>query len=412
MYRISASLSVWIIFLISPIIAVLYAFRYPKAYWVKNVIWMMVAFHGMTMPIIREGLDANRYKEALHKMAKEDLSFEGIVNALYNDETRYVDVMQPMVTYLVSIFTANETFLFLVFGLIFGYFYSRNLWFLIQQSLKRKLDFYAWVLLIIFALIVAFWQINAFRFWTAAHIFFLGTIQIFYYKRQKGWLFILLSLLTHYAFIIPVVLLVFHFFYRIPYQILFFIFLATFSISEVDFGALNERLKSYTPSFLEHRVDAYVSEEYAEKRASKSETRSWHAKFYGKALKWSIFVLIAFLYVKRKPVFGPYLFFGRLFSFTLLLYSFANIASMVPSGARYMTVTNLFAMGLLFLVYISVGKSLKMNRVLLILTPFLLFYGLVSLRSGADYMGIDLILSNPLIASVLKSDIALIEFVK
>lgn len=169
------SLYIFILYVLSPFLAVLVAVRNYKSAWAKNVVWLFVAFYGYTIVISSEGIDAASYRNYFIQMVQADLNWDIFSKMLYSDNGGYPDVVQPLITFMVSRFTADYKILFLMFALLFGYFYSRNIWFLLDRagtSLKKL----SIPIIISFVLIVPFWQINGFRMWTAAHIFFYGAI--------------------------------------------------------------------------------------------------------------------------------------------------------------------------------------------------------------------------------------------
>ena len=197
------------LFLFMPFLALLRVFFYYKLPETKNVIWLFTIFYGLTFVIIGGGKDAARYKNDFVKLAEDPhITFEEFTGYLYNEDTRYVDIAQPLISFIVSRFTNSPKYLFATFGLVFGFFYSRNINYLLLR-VRQRMKPEAIPFIVLFALLVAIWQINGFRFWTAAHVFIYGIFNLNDGKKVKGILFSTLSLLVHFSFVLPLIVLLF-----------------------------------------------------------------------------------------------------------------------------------------------------------------------------------------------------------
>ncbi|WP_199117570.1 hypothetical protein [Pedobacter sp. ASV28] len=127
---------IWVIFLLSPIISLFVAFRNYRAPWVKNVAWAFIIFYGVNFFIYDELMDANRYAEKLKNLHETEITTDNFLDLFFSDEeSSYLDFAAPVTTFLISRFTDNYAVLFGAYALIFGFFYSRNIWFLLDLSL-------------------------------------------------------------------------------------------------------------------------------------------------------------------------------------------------------------------------------------------------------------------------------------
>lgn len=399
------------LFALSPFLSLLLSIRNYRASWAKNGVWLFVAFYGYTMVISSEGIDANFYRDDFLRMAQSDISLDNFSNLLYSGEQSYVDIVQPLITFIVSYFTSDYRILFLVFGTLFGYFYSRNIWYLIDNSgagfRKEVIPF-----VVTFALIVGFWQINGFRMWTAAHIFFFGAIRYLYEDKKQGFFIAAFSVLVHFSFVLPTAILLIHTIFKNRVHFYFWIFFGTFFISEISLTVVNELLTSIVPDILLNRVEGYTNEEYAESISQSIQQNSWHAIFYERALRWVIISFISVIYFRslylvksRKSLFS-------LFNFTLLFLAIGNLLSLVPSGGRFNIIANLFAMTIIVLSLQKVQKGHVILRLVPFAVPALFLYCVVALRLGFDTIGVTTILGNPFVAIFTDVDIALIQFIK
>jgi hypothetical protein len=400
-----------LIYILSPLLALLVAIKNYKSTWAKNIVWLFVAFYGYTMVISNEGIDANGYRDSFLQMAQSELTFEDFISQLYNENSSYVDIAQPLISYVVSIFTTNFKVLFLVYGLIFGFFYSRNIWYIIEKA-GPKIRKETILFIFVFAFIIGFWQINGFRMWTAAHIFFYGAVQYIFDKKKKGFLIAALSIFVHFSFTLPVLLLILYTLVRNRTHLYFFTFIATFFISEINYGFVSEILANIIPDIFLGKVSGYTNEEYASQLKMTIQNTSWHAKYYSIALKWVIVTFLCIMYFRGLNYLKSYKALHALYSFTLLFLAVSNILSLMPSGGRFTTVANLFAITTIFIFLQNIRSGPLFNNVLKISIVPLLFYCVVALRLGFDTIGTVTLLGNPIISLFIDTDIALIDVIK
>lgn len=382
-------------------------FVYGKP-WAKNVVWLFVAFFGFTL-IFGESKDANRYVERFLQMQDFHWNFDEFFMLLYNDETKYVDIVQPLLSFILSRFTDDPRILLAVFGLIFGYFYSRNIWFLIDyhgKRLKPEVVF----LVLTFSLIVGFWEVNGFRFWTAAHVFVLGAFQYFYGQSKRGLLVAVSSVFFHAAFALPVFLLLFHIPLCQQLKVFYVLFVLSFFISEIDFAFIRENLM-FLPALFYERASQYISEEVAARRLEQAANLSWHAVYYGKALKAAMLILGSyFIYARRSLPNVKIL--PALVSFSYLLYGVSNILSVVPSFGRFLFLASLLVVAAAVLLLQSECRLGFRRPFLWCVLPLLLFFDVVAVRKSFDYISLYTVFGNPVTSWFGPGEMALIDFIK
>ncbi|MFU8858778.1 MAG: hypothetical protein ACNA8K_00005, partial [Cyclonatronaceae bacterium] len=108
----SNSLTATLLFMISPFVALMVALKRYKASWAKNVVWFFVVFYGFTFVIIRETMDAAGKRDTLKYMMDSEITFRNFSSLIFSDETNFVDIAQPLVIFLVSLFTNDYRILF------------------------------------------------------------------------------------------------------------------------------------------------------------------------------------------------------------------------------------------------------------------------------------------------------------
>src|SRR5690606_20695017 len=115
-----------------------------------------------------------------------------------DEESSYLDFAAPVITFVIARFTENYAILFGTYALIFGFFYSRNIWFILDR-MKEDIKPAALIVFIMICLLVPFWSINGFRFWTATHVFIYGMLPYMFLEKHPKYLLIAsLSVLFHF----------------------------------------------------------------------------------------------------------------------------------------------------------------------------------------------------------------------
>lgn len=391
-------------FIIFPFLGFFQALKNYRSSWAKPSVIAFVAFFGLTM-VKSETVDSSRYIHKLEGMYASNKSFDDIKASLYSDEGGQADIYVAIVTYFVSWFTDSGNFLFLIYGLIFGYFYANNIWLVLDQS-KGKLSKEQYLLLAAFALIIGFWTVNGVRMWTAAHVFFYGGFQYLYLGKKKGLIIAASSILIHFSFILPLGLLIAYTLVRLNFRFLYFFYIASFFIAELNIGIVRSSLEAYMPGFIQPRIKSYFNDEYIENYAEMVTNVNWYILYYNKLITYFNVIFMSILFFKADLSLSA----KKLLGFSLLFLGVANIISVLPSGARFLSVAFLFSLAFSFIVLANnkvpiIAKSVKW------LSPLLLLFVVVSIRMSFDYFSITT-LTNPIIALFTDNSVPLIDLIR
>lgn len=401
--------------LIFPLTSLYICLRYFRKPEAKNIFWFFCIFLGMVHIVFPEGgsgADGVRYAERLAVLHQQAISWENFAASLYSTGGN-VDIFQPLVTYLVSLITDNPQILFVVFATIFGFFYSRNMWFVLDKLPSGKLGFPTVIFLCIFFLVCPIWNINGVRMWTALHVFVYGALPFLYDKENKKIVWCFASLLVHFSFFVPLAILLVYRFAPKWLTAYFCFYLFSYVIQELDLGFVKSTL-SFLPGFLDSRVDSYTDEEYAGRVAERQGQMSWHVYAANRMAKLALLLLTTMVYIVGKKVMRKDAPIYRLFCFSLLFCGFANIVASVPSGGRFLTVANMFLLPSIILFYVSI-RNMELPRyvpaVFNVAAMLLLFPVIFNLRRGTDFYGISLLL-NPLLAPFVEDTRPFITTIK
>lgn len=409
--------SSWVVFFLFPVLSLFEAirnFRNPSA---KNWFWFFCAFYGLVHIYMPDGsygvvgADSVRYAITLERMYNSNLTWEVLKDTFYDGSNGGTDIFQPIVTFLVSRFTDNAHILFCVFAVVFGFFYSRNVWYVLSKC-PQKPGFQLSIFIIALALLTPIWQINGVRMWTALQVFMFGFLPyILDNDKSKIW-WSYCAFLFHFSFLILTALLLIYQFVphkRLPFLILFII---TFFVGELDLAVIRENLLGLGLTAFDAKINTYTADHVLENMRNSADNYSWHvilANNMSKYIYQSI-IVVSYFAIERVGQSRRKL-WTDLFCAAALFYSFANIVASVPSGGRFA----LPAQMLSIILAIMLLPSLRRGFIHLLYTIAawgLVFPIIFSIRAGMDFWGISLLITNPITCWFLEDNTPIIEFIK
>ncbi|MBF6609199.1 MAG: EpsG family protein, partial [Flavobacterium sp.] len=245
-----------------------------------------------------------------------------------------------------------------------------------------------------------------------AHIFFYGVFPYVADRNRKKLWFAVLAIFVHFSFLLPLLVLIAYMLVGNRARILFYLFIATSLVSEVNLEVVRNSLNSVLPSFFKEKVDTYTNEVYVEHRAIKNANPSLHFVLYKKALVYGVFIFLVFIYYMGLDYARKYKYLFNLFCFSLLFLSVTNISSLVPSGGRFTTIAILFAMSVIFFYVRSVPLKPPFRILLPVVLMGFVLYIVVAFRAGTDTIGVMTLFGNPIQLLFVESDTAVIELIK
>lgn len=409
---------------IYPFAGLIYSLSNWRQSWAKNVFWLACVYLGAVFIFLPEGMalgegaDSARYQMDLINFYGDNSSLFGIL-AKYRIEHNMMDFYQPIVTYFISRFTDNAHVLFAVFALVFGFFYSRNVWYILDKLPNNKQGIFI-VLTILFFLICPITQINGVRMWTALHVY-VYALMPYLLDRDKSKLWCLaLAPLIHFSFLYVSLLGLVY--VMLPERmktgsrtlqiVALSTFIATLAVNSLNMDAVGGMLMEYSPESYESRIELYVNQDLADRNAEGAALSNWYIAVSGILKKWTIAVLLIFLFPCMKKYFKGENGLNRLYLFALFLGAFANIMSLIPSGGRFQILSMMFMVPVILLSIMWIPKADSYYGMTKTAMLFLLIPVVVDFRRLFDFFGITAVFGNFFTAFFLESNVPLIEFVK
>lgn len=400
------------LFLISPVLGLYSAIINYKHVNLKNVLWIFNIFLGLTF-FFREDNDAQRYITELEIISSFETFDKFFYSYLQSDGKFRIDFLQPTISFFVSRFSVDGRVLYAIYGLFFGFFYSRNIDLLIQK-LNGSLRLEVKLFLIFFVCYLPFHQMNGFRFNIAIHIFIYGLLNfVLLNKKRLGLISILLTILFHDAFLIATGLfLVFLFLKKVQlsYHIIFYLYIISFFTSKLDLNLAGGYLESF--EFVREDRLSYLNEEYVEVSKSEFSDTNFYIKYKGDLI--SILVIVSFTWI--------YTWFSRIvisnkevidfFKLTLIFLTFVNFAVSIPIIARFAMVAHLSFAAMMFLFF-NANESIKFSSWFKLLAiPIISLTSIVSIWDGFSSWSLSTVFSNPLTFWFFDLDSSVSDFIK
>jgi len=395
-----------ILFFVWPLLTVIIAMYNYREKWAKNIAILFIAFYTYTRALPKGSYaDILSYKWKFEAMA--EMGFLQFLGGLFKDGNP--ELFTQIVQFLVSRFTSNYQIFFLVLGLIFDYFYSRNLWFLLER-VTTKMNY---VLILIFILILMntpFWNVAGSRWMFALQVFLYGFLQYSYNNKARGMLFIFLTIFIHLSFIIPIGVFLLFLILGNRINIYFIFFMISLFFTNISGSDVRES-SSLLPTVYQERIEGYTKESYIENKKASFQKARWYVGFYKKPLSYSVIVLtiILFVYYRNNIDLDSYLY--KFFNFSLLFSGVANTISPFSSAARFLVLSNTLILFITFLFTIDYQNT-KVTNFLKLATPFLLIFIIVAIRTAFDSTSIGTLIGNPLIAIFFEGTTPFIEYIK
>ena len=404
----------WIYFLVQPFFTLVYYlknFRHPAA---KNIIWAFTVFFGMTIAVGEEsqGSDINRYMDEMVYLHGINFDFRQAID--YFEKSGEIDILRTFLSIVVSRFTDNGHLLLIVYGIIFGYFFSRNMWFVLDR-VHGKLKWPSLILIWCLFLETPIWDMGGFRFHTGTHVFIFGLLPYLFDGKKKSLLWCYLTpVIFHFAFVAPLFILTLYLIFGNRIKLYFVFFLFSFIISEINIGPLNNLLENNAPEVFLERTDSYRNQEkITEFRKGGSGERVWYARYYRKLLIWSVSILLGIFYIKNRNFINSHTSIKTLLCFSFLLFGYANILSSIPSGGRFLHAAAILSLALLILYIQNYEYRSVMRKAIAISSPFLIIFIIVSIRESWYFTSLQALISNPIISLfTIGENISLNDIIK
>lgn len=316
----------------------------------------------------------------------KDLSIiESIAPIIYlNKGDIYIEILSVF----VGLFFESHHFFFAFIFAIYAFFFT-GIIFEISKLLPPQLTKFGLFFFICFALFFSIQRVMSVRFYTGATFYLYMMLNYIVYKKNK---FIFLSLLApffHFALSLITLVSIIFIFLKDKLFLSFIILVISFFINQnTVVGFLESQSQGLEETFYDSKVKGYASDEG--RTALEDRYLNRYLNFNIKAklfedisilLRYLLIIGIFIAYV-QKNVFQNHRLLRQLFSLLLLLFALANITNNISNGDRFITLYLFLALGFFLFLINEVKISNSLYKYLVLLSPILLLYGIMSLYAS------------------------------
>lgn len=325
------------------------------------------------------------------------------------------DIYALSLSFFVSRFTENprwfwafasSIYTFTVLNFFNSIKYEVN-W--LKNSFSQSIFFIALLLIVPF-----FVGVTGIRFWPALFIFTTYSLKFFNDRKLKFLLLASISILFHYTFIFPLIIMLLASILpnnRFIFKVLTFLGITLFTINTVtsSLNLFSTVASTFEETSIEKSMENYGNEEDLEARKESFNQTNWYVRlnqyniFYFLVIIGILDVLGVFRYKENSFLHITYPFF---FIFLLL----AIFTNELGSIGRFKYVYYLLLLSrLLILSGIDPNKN-KFKGIALSFLPILIMYTLVSFRAGFYFVDPTLLINNVFAVFFTESEVSLSEF--
>ncbi len=400
----------FILFLFSPLLTLFIALKEYKSNWAKNVLWLFVVFFAFSMSKIFDEWDISRYIQQFKDFNSRDVTFSIFWEDIINNNP---DFLQSLINYLVSRITGNTQVILAVYGMVYGYFFSRNIFFMLD-FLRDKITIKIGLIVFAVSFIVSIMDFNGFRYWTATHMFIYGIVNFYLLgKKRYGLFWILLTFTMHFSFTLNIIVFIIHeLFLKKRVLLGIVMYLVTLNMGSIGIDKLIP--KDLMPKTYEQKASTYANEDNmaAVKETESSYTVNSYVAWPRTLLNyltWAIILTILFKLIYRRIELPN----SEMLSMVFWFGSVANLAATNSiSGARFISIFSILFFIYAFFIYDNLIEEYYFNVFVEYYSWVFVVSAIVNIRRVFDVLGFSALLGGPVIRAWMPEDIPIIDAFK
>lgn len=387
-----------IIYLINPFIAFIASLFSVDKRSSRVVLYLWFILFGFSFLPMQEvtGDSYGYYEKFLQFQTSE---FPGIVNDYFTGQSNYKDLYEYFAYWLVKSFTDNYHVFFALLAVVFGFFYIKSLK-MIVAYFDRDNYWISMLLVLLFMLSNPIYNINGFRFWTAAWMGVYGALKVLKERKYQYCLLIAATFLVHGGFSVFIFLFLLGFILRKHVNIISVIYIISFFLSVVSVSSLLEPYIGNMPLFFSNFLDSYAEEGTVAEKLLGREQLPFYARFFKKTPTYYLNIMtILLLYLNRKKIID--ISKNSLFVFALVILIMCNLldTSVLSVSGRYLRIAEAFVI----FTWMMNAKYLKQYNWFIFVFPLFYWYRLLFLYRDVVGISDPLLYLSPAPVSIIKN---------
>jgi len=316
-----------------------------------------------------ESLDSAFYIEDFYSQSHISASeYRALISDYFTNESNTKDIYTLTVNFIVSRFTNNYHWVFFVYSIVFGFFYTRCLKYLLPYFSKTP---FFYILFLLFCFSNPIFNINGVRFWTAAWIGVYALFKILIEKNYYFFALLAVTPLVHGSFVFWIIVFIVALYVPKPQSLWTILYVLSFFVSITSSLNIVTGYSKFMPQYLSHMLWNYaLSNGAMNKMAGVGRNLPLYVRILDELPNIMLSVLTIILIAKKKEL-EKFDTKKSLISVYLVLVTIVNYVMSVPSlGARFQKLT----IPLLVFIWLYYYKKLQKINWVLYLVPIAYSY--------------------------------------
>lgn len=247
-----------LLLILYPFGAFLYSLKNAGSKTSYIVFFSIYILFGITFVAQNEAADSFRYVEEFQTFSiAPNENLQAIIQDYFQPGSNIKDLYEYIVYYITAIIAGNNYhFMFLLVGLVFGFFALASLRYITNNPLfENTLPFF--ILLFIFTFSNSIFNINGFRFWTASWVAVYISFKILIDKKSIYLLLLPILPLIHLSFNLYIMIFLFSLIIRRYPKLVSILFIISFFYSDILLNNING-FKELLPQNIQNQIWSYT----------------------------------------------------------------------------------------------------------------------------------------------------------
>lgn len=387
--------------IISPFIALLESLSHIRTKSAKVTFFMFCVWIGAIFIFNSTNTELSHATVGTGDGSKTALKFTEVhmqnpdLKTYYNNRDKHdsFDFFQLLSIFFLSKVSGNPRIWFIYVSFIYAFFWCNNIWIVLEHC-EKPITWYCALFIGLLLLMLPITEgLNATRMNLAIQIFLFGLLPYLIDGNKKRIWVSFLCVLVHFSMFMALVLLLL-FFFLPKRNITFFciLFIISFFINQLDLEMIKNVLV-YLPWGLGGRTEGYLSDATIAQEEMWKQNSSFIYTLNKNITSYTPLILILSFLFKDKERLLRNTPWYHLLCFGLYFAAVANILALMPSGYRFLRISNF----ILFSWFLLTINNLNMNRfkpLLVLLSPLIVYKLMFSLRIMIDYIGMEVFWGN------------------
>ena len=392
----------WFTGLLFPVAGFIYALFHPTSKNYKTLFVLFFTFLGIAFLFQEEQGDVIRYIFDFYAArAKRGIGLFEYFQS--RPDKQQIDYYSSFMLWFVSRFTGDYRLFLGILALVYSLFFAANIQYVVSRIRVNGFSVFLLILLVFTPKMMMLTH----RWWAALQVFLFGALPIIFEKKyiKLFWCFAA-AFVFHFSFLYPLILLLLSFI--LPKKTLWpylLLFVVTSGLTSFDFNFITPYIEVLFSDKVAGRTTAYINYETLEHNFF-SQTGKYVMNIANVVLSLTIY------FSSRENIKNNKI-LRCLYVATLLIGSFAMLASLTEWGWRYLDLSYMLFV-IFYLVYLSEEINYKRSiQLFRLVSPLFLYFIFFQIRGVLCIIGpSQFFLGNYITTWFLQDVISVFDFIK